>query len=288
MLFDNKNKFITIALVISSVLIGVYAEAILDITFKNQIESNPQAPIWWGLLIFSTLILITATFLAIYIQQNQNDKMEIKKELNNINESLGLTVTFVHDPPQRSTGEVYKRCRQIVEKAEKEILIVTRSGLQDSDRLGVESGILSQQYEAEIINYFNALHEKIKNNRNTKYFFRRILQSSEGADISITKDRVGERRFHHLKNVLEFLEEYPECGYFKVAPILFEHAFLIVDERYVILTIEASNPDQKVHYMEGVLIFDDPQKKLVRYLKNFFNKVDAHGVIVKNFNLHEA
>jgi len=58
-----------------------------------------------------------------------------------------------------------------------------------------------------------ALLRKIRQYKAKKLFYTRIIQCSEGRDIKLTEDRLGQVWSAHLKSVFEILDEYPDMGY---------------------------------------------------------------------------
>ena len=213
--------------------------------------------------------------------QYANSTVQLNQELSSINRRLGLTLRFIHDPPKRSTGEVYRTACTMIEMAEKEILVLhyrrPRSLLERERQKNIET----EAYQIERERFSQALLAKIKKHKKDKFFYRRVIQFSDDRDTKFTEENFGNRWFQHTKDILEILEDYPEAAYVKKAPAFLEQTYIIVDERYVFWVINGIDPDHKIQYMEGALFFDDPNQELVPYLKRLFERIDAHATIIK-------
>ena len=267
---------IALASTIFGLLIGPMFEKI-----TSSIFDTPTRALLSGFSMLAILTIVAITTIGFFARRNENELTSIHNELSSVNRKLGLTVKFVHDPPNRGTGKIYRTAREMIEKAEKEILVLhyrrPRSPLERERKHSIET----EEYKKERDKYSEALLNKIRQHKKDKFFYRRVIQFSEGRDVKFTEDQFGKRWFEHTKIILELLKDYPEAACIKKAPAFLEQTYIIVDERYIFWVINGIDPEHEIQYMEGAFFLDDPHCVLVPYLKRFFERIDANATIIK-------
>lgn len=281
-MLERLKKFseIEILIAVASGIFGLLIGPLLE-KITSPLFDTPTRALLAGLFLLALLVIASVIITGIFARRYERINSKVRDELSNINQRMGLTVRFVHDPPRHSTGEVYRAAREIIEKAEKEILVLHFSRPHDQEERERARDFETEEYRNERGKYLQALLEKLRQYKTQKLFYRRIIQCSEGGDIKLTEDQLGQQWSTHVKGVLEILDEYPDAGYIKKAPLFLEQTYVIVDSRYVIWGIDGLDPEHRVRYMEGSLFFDDPNQEFVQYLIGFFQRVDAHAIIVR-------
>lgn len=271
---------IDVLIAIASAVFGLLISPLLE-KITSPLFDTPTRALLAGLSLLALLSIIAVVTTGIFARRHEKGISEVNDELSSINQRLGLTVRCVHSPPKRSTGEAYRISREIIEKAENEILILHY--LRPPQKRSVERTypIETEEYRIERDKYTLALLEKFRQNRDRRLFYRRIIQLPEGKDTKLTEERLGKRWVEHIQAVFEILDEFQDAGYIKKAPVFLEQTYVIVDRRYVIWGIDSVEPEHGVRYMEGTLFFEDPHKEFIQFLLGFFQRIDAHATIVR-------
>lgn len=276
----KRSAGIEVLIAIASIVFGILIGPILEAISSPFFDTLARATLS-GILGLALLTIIAIVTLGIFANRQEKNLVEVSHELASIRRRLGLTVQFVHSPPNHSTGEVYKISRGIIEKAEKEILHLYYLRPQGSVEPTPKHSVETEAYQSEREKYTQAILDVVRRHKDDKFFYRRIFQFPEGETAKFTEDRVGKRWFEHTKAVLELAEANPDVAVIKKAPLFLQQNFFIVDQRYVIWGIDALDPEYEVPYYEGTLFFDDPHKEFIHYLQGYFLKVDARAVIMK-------
>jgi hypothetical protein len=271
---------VEILIAIASAIFGLLISPLLEKITSPLFDDQTHA-LLAGLSLVALLSIIAVVTTGIFARRHEKTISEVSDELSSINQRLGLTVRFVHSPPKRSTGEAYRIGREIIEKAENEILVLHYLRPPQERAEERTYPVETEEYGTERDEYTLALLEKFRQNKDRRLFYRRIIQLPEGRDTKLTEERLGKRWLQHLNAVLEILDEYQDAGHIKKASVFLEQTYVIVDRRYVIWGIDSVEPEHGVRYMEGTLFFDDPHHEFVQYLLGFFQRIDAHAVIVR-------
>jgi len=276
----KKIPEIDILIAVASAVFGLLINPLFE-KILSPLFDTPTRALLTGLVLLAILVIASIVVTGIFARRYEKINSKVSGELSSINRRLGLTVRFVHDPPRRSTGEIYRTAREIVEKAEKEILVLYYSRPRDDAERERSHGIETEVYRAERERYTQTMLEKLREHKTKRLFYKRVVQLPEGRDTKLTEDRLGKRWTEHFKGVLETLNDFPDAAYLKKAPLFLEQTFVIVDRRYVIWGIDGIDPEHSVRYMEGALFFDDPHQEFIQYLIGFFERADAHAVIIR-------
>jgi hypothetical protein len=276
----KKHEGIDIAIAAASAVFGLLISPIFDAITTPLVDPLVRA-VLSAISLFSILIIISIIVIGVFAKRQEKDVAKVDEELSSINRRLGLSVRFVQSPPNHSTGEVYRISREIIEKAEKEILHFYYIRPQGTSEPTPQHSIETETYQRERAKYTQAILDVVRKHKNNKFFYRKIFQFPEGRNASFTEERVGKRWYEHTKTMLEVLTDYPDVAVIKKAPLFLQQNFFIVDERYIIWGIDAIDPEYDVPYYEGTLFFDDPHQEFIRYLKNYFLRVDAHATIIQ-------
>jgi hypothetical protein len=270
----------SILIAVASAVFGVLISSVFEVTVSRLFETSTNA-ILVGISLLAFLIVISMVAVGVLEKRQTKDMTRVDRELSSINRRLGLSVRFVHSPPNHSAGEVYRISREMIEAAEKEILHLYYFRPEGSLEPTPKHIIETEAYRRERDRYTQTLLETIRKHREDKFFYRRIYQFPEGESAEFTERRVGKRWFEHTKAVLELLADYPDAAVIKTAPLFLAQNCYIIDERYVIWGIDAIDPEYDVSYYKGTLFFDDPHQEFVGYLKSFFWRVDARATILR-------
>ena len=278
----NWRRYIRIEILIAvaSVVFGLLVSPILE-AVTAPLFDTPIRAILSGIAILALLTIIAIVTVGVFAKEQDDNATKMAQELKSINRRLGLTIRFVHSPPNHSTGEVYRISREIIEKAEREILHLYYLRPQGSLEPTPKHNVETVEYQAARDSYTQAILDVVLRHKDDRFFYRRIYQFPEGLETEFTADRVGLRWYEHTKAMLEMLKDYPDAAVIKKAPLFLQQNFFIVDGRYVIWSIDAIDPEYGVPYYEGTLFFDDPHEEFVQYLRSFFLRIDAHSTIIR-------
>lgn len=276
----QKTPYLEILIAIASTIFGLLISPLLERILDPAFETFSRA-LLTSVAILSILIVISIVVTSIYAKRSDEQNTNLQKELILVSQRLGLTVRFVHDPPKRSTGNVYVVAREIVERAEREILVLQYSRLRDQAERDRSRFINTDRHQVELQNYTKAITGKVQALKDKGFVYKRVVQFPEGKDTKYTPERVGERQFRHVEEIIQALDTYPEAGYVKKSALFLEQTYLIVDRKYVIWGFDAIDPEYDVRYTEGALIFEDPHQEFINYLVSFFERVDRNAVIIK-------
>lgn len=262
---------------IASLVFGLLVGPILE-KVTSPFFDTPTRAILASLLFLAILVAISIATTSVFARRQNTDSLKLIDELSSINRKLGLSVSFVHDPPKRSTGTVFHTARRIIEGAEKEILVLQYNRLKDQEERVRSLNIDTEAHRYELESYTQAIYKKLEQRKTNGFSYRRLVQFPEGREAKFTCERMGERHFRHAKAVLEIFDMYPEAGYIKKASLFLEQTFIIVDRMHVIWGIDAVDPEHEVRYTEGALFFNDPHQEFIQYLISFFERVDKNGI----------
>lgn len=259
---------IEILVAVVSAIFGLLASPLLE-RITSPLFDTPTRAILAGLLFLALLTTMSVVGNGIFARR-------FKKDLSSINYRLGLTAKYV-STRQEISGEAYHTARQIIEKAEKEILLLhfVRPRVQ-TPREHESSAVSRQERKA----YIQAIRTKVENQKDFTY--KRIFQLSGGTTVRLTSDVIGKQWCEHVRAVLELRKDpkYTGTVSIKKSQVFFEQSFIIVDERYVFWPINAVDPDHEFRYTRGSIFFDDREQALVPHLKKYFERVDARSVAV--------
>jgi len=288
----KKVTAIQVLLSIASAVFGLVASATLDQVFSFPLFDSPYQVLLTSTFLFAVLLIITLVTISVFAQLNEElvIKLDRKQESNvlKINQKLldisnnlgGLEWSFVQDPPRNGKGQIYSSFYDVIEKAEFEILCLFVNRKGEHSRADQGSEVTTPDYRLKREQYLDLIVNKLQqaSDEDKKFFYKRIIQLPEGKKTTINEERVGRRWYDHFQKVLKILQERTDAGYLKKSDLFFEQTFLIVDRRYIIFPLDGKDPTYGAFYVEGALIFYDPDQSFVGYLINFFNRVDAHAL----------
>ena len=197
---------------------------------------------------------------------------------------IGTTVRFVweeYDPdmPQRFEGKVYKALEELITLAEREILQV---GAHHDTRYFTSDHISRQRY-------FDALEGKLRemDEKGRKFTYTRLHQVPPKLAQRPVKDLLHEKSREHFRRMVAWRSDSGESDvqvYMKRIEkrVLVPHR--IIDERYVILELDAIALDG-TPYSAGILIIDDRGQKIVGRLRRDFETSANQGHAIRQHEL---
>jgi hypothetical protein len=275
--------WIDVSIATASVVLGIIISPIFERLVDPLFGSETRASLV-GILVLGLVIVAGIAAIGAYIRRDEIRGESLSRSIQEIRNKLGLSARFVTDLPRaEGTGELYRRANEIISQAEKEIWVLWHCNHYLARRS--EEEIRSEGWRMQRDIYHETLLRKCNEHKRDTFFYRRILQIPNSADV---KDGVISSKVlsyptivKHCKELLDYIRQNPETAVLKYAPIFLPQTIVLVDERYVLWEIDAIDPDTQSEYMDAVLIFDDADKQFIRYMKNFFLKVDAHSYMVK-------
>jgi hypothetical protein len=177
------------------------------------------------------------------------------RTLVEINGRIGLRVKYVGRRESRSA--LYAELRSIIQQAQESIVIVNTSSMSNTE----ESDDTETAKERK--QYFNALLDRVRKGVS----YHRVIQ---GSDETLLKTLPKERLRHFHEMLDEKARNSSLVGLTRAAetrPL----TFTLVDHRWLMLEIDQR--DNLGMHMEGILIFDDPQRTIVRDFDNFYKSI---------------
>jgi hypothetical protein len=242
-------------------------------------DARPDRLLLAALGAIVVMLFITSIMVLKAIQQapRLHDRFE------ELSRALGLKVSFVHDPPSGSNGEAYRAARLIINRATQSLIFLQHNRLRTPQEKAARPAVESKRYTEEREKYHAAVVKKVQQHANVRNFYRRIVQFEEGTTAKVHPDRVSSHWISHFSEVMKVFaaDTKTATGYIKKVGLHYPQTFAIVDERFVIWTLHGIEPSAGVQIVEGVLLFDDPDKHLVSYLLDIYNKVERSATIVQ-------
>jgi hypothetical protein len=180
----------------------------------------------------------------------------LTKGVSEIGGRIGLSVRYVEREGSRAM--LFRELRSIIRQARKRIIIVNTDMMHTTD----------EDDDSETINerrlYFGALLDKV---RKEGVFYHRVIQAEEGKALKeLRRDRL--RHFHEM---LETKIKHGSLIGLTRAADTRPLTFTLVDDRWLML--EVDQRDAKGLHMEGILIFDDPQRTVFRDFERFYQSL---------------
>jgi hypothetical protein len=278
---QRKQRGSEILIAVASTIFGLLVGPILE-KITMPLFDIPTRATLASILLLSVMTIISITMVGILIRRSDTDMVKLSGDILNVRQRLGLTVRFIHDIPSKSQGEAYRIERQIIESAQKEILILHYSRPRSSSERIQKENLETEAYKKERNRTMQTVIQKLQQHKDDKFFYRRVIQLPDSITTKLDRERLGTHWTKHLNDILDLQKNLAsEAACIKKSPLFFELTFVMVDEQYVILRPSGTDPDQGVRYAEGAFVFDDPYHELTPYLKGIFLKIDAHGLIVR-------
>lgn len=275
--------WIDVPIAITSVILGIIISPIFERLVDPLFGSETRASLT-AILILGLVIVAGITAVGAYVRRSETRDENLTRSIQDIRNKLGLSAQLVIDLPRaEGTGEVYRRASEIYSHAEKEIWILWRRSPYPAPR--PEEEIRSEEWKEQRDVYYETLFRKCSEHRQGAFFYRRILQIPNDADVKdgvVNSKALTPEMRKHCKDLLGYIRQNPEVAVLKYAPVFLPQTIALVDERYVLWEIDAMDPDTQSAYMSAVLIFDDTDRQFIQYMKNLFLKVDAHSHMVKD------
>ncbi|HEU0014252.1 MAG TPA: hypothetical protein VFQ45_11245 [Longimicrobium sp.] len=268
---------------IVGVIAGIFGGPLVEQWFAPP-DARPDRLLLVALGAIVVMLVITSIMALKAIRQapRLHDRFE------ELSRQLGLKVRFVHDPPSGSNGEAYRAARSIINQAEHSLVFLQHSRRRTPQERAARPSVESKRYTEEREKYHAAVVKKVQQHANVRNFYRRVIQFEEGTIAKVHPDRVSSHWISHFAEVMKVFaaDTKTATGYIKKVALHYPQTFAIVDERFVIWTLHGIDPSAGVQIVEGVLLFDDPDKHLVAYLLDIYNKVDKAATIVRQVPEH--
>jgi len=277
----KREFWIDVLIAVASVIIGIIVSPIFEVLITPLFGTETRASLI-AVLVLGLVIIAGIAAIGVYIRKVETRDESLTRSIQDIKNKLSLSAELVVDLPRtEGKGEVYRRVSEIYSRAEKEIWILWRRNpfAQQS-----EEDIRSEEWRRQRDHYYTTLFRKLNEQRDTTFFYRRILQipnPSHTADGILDSTALTQEMAKHCKDLLEHIRQNPESAVLKYAPIFLPETIALVDGRYILWEIDAIDPDTQADYMGAVLLFDDVHGRFVQYLKNLLMKIDAHSHIVR-------
>jgi hypothetical protein len=283
----KANIWIDFIIPASTFLIGLIAPLAFE-TYKDAFINTDLRLILSFILIQGLLIVLGLIAVGVFLRKSEVQREATVREINEIRQKIGLSTQFVFDLPREDgTGILYKRATEIVFNAEKEILALHHN-MADVDWREAQESYRNDEWKKARNRYYQALLNKCRQHGQDTFFYRRILQIPESRKVRdgiVKRSMIGAGMANHCTELLQFIKRNPEAALLKYSSLFLAQTLILVDERFILWEIDAIDPDAKAGYMDALNIFDDTDGSFVKYLKNFFLKIDAQAIKVKAIDL---
>ncbi len=293
-------------------IVGFFAGVILTIVIPNfaKTQQTKDFVLYSMLAVVSIALEIFAVAIPVLFARSDQRREESHKEmveliemlqngqkialsaLTSLSDKLGLNVEFVVE----NNGETYDKTRTYIEQARDSISILDywvqddeyfkadTADTADSPRKKLYQAIL-KQIERHIERHKDGQQNPTKP---THPFHRRIIQLSDmqiSRQVAIKAGTVF--RAYALQCIhYEHVDKAWRSTSFRVAALYIPASFMIIDRRWVILTIFATPSPTEVQRL-GAIFIDDPtpEKKFVDNMLQIFEFVGhkAHPLYEDNF-----
>jgi hypothetical protein len=283
----KANIWINFVVPLGTFLLGLVATLLFE-KFQADFIKTETRIILVFILIQGFLIVIGLFVAALYLRTSELQGKTTVEELDKIRRQIGLSAQFIFDFPRADgTGILYKKATELVFKAETEILILHHN-MSNVDWRNPEEEYRSDEWKKARGQYYQALLSKCNQHRQDTFFYRRILQIPESKKVKdgvIKRSMIGAGMALHCTELLQFIKQNPETALLKYSPVFLPQTLVLIDERFILWEVDAIDPDAKAGYMDALTIFDDTDGNFVKYLKNFYLKIDAQATKVKSVDL---
>jgi hypothetical protein len=258
---------------------GIVASVLLDELWKGKItrENDFVLYVLLGLLL---LLIILVGVLSLYFKELKITRETLNKQISDIANQFGLSVEFVSDEDgYGAEGITYDRTRQLIENAKKSLVFLD-FWVQTGNYIAENDKSYSAR-DAYYITILNKLKE-FEHHDGENPFMRRIIQFpsnnsslSEDAQISLKEDKL----FNiYLKECKDKQSRFHKTCVIKIVRPLIRSHFLIIDSRYVVWPVLASNREDTGLRRHGAIIFTDSSGSFVSRLMDIYNRIDAQAI----------
>jgi hypothetical protein len=222
------------------------------------------------------LIALVALILLISFDSRERARQiaSLSTTIDSIARQFGLLVEFIPDHPGQEDGMSYERTRQLIARAEKNLVFVDFWVETGYYREGDEHVRQRRQsYYEEIL---SQIELRARHDVDGPPFHRRIVQlpkvidPERGAGLSTDESFVD-----YLRQCLALQELAPRASVVKISQPHVHIHFVIIDMRYVVLPILTASPPGGGLRRYGALLFDDQAGDLVRRLMDIYGMLDA-------------
>jgi hypothetical protein len=183
----------------------------------------------------------------------------LRSSVEELRSRIGITIEYVYaDPKHGGRRIVYSKAREVVEKAKKQILVLTLINEGDKSKDDEET-------QREIDKYYEALLERVTKGH---VIYRRIVQIP---DKKTLKDLVPDTDYRqHFHRMLDIQEGNPTLINLQKAPVRRQTTFVLIDGTHLIWQIN-ERLDSGEWQMHGIFIIEDPRREITQYFETFFD-----------------
>jgi hypothetical protein len=267
-----SRRTVKVIVPVSTFAAGVLAQLLAERLTSDLVNTSTR-------IVAATLggVAFVVVLLIVLISFDYSDRVH---QLNTISDTLemlsrqfGLSVEFVADESGPDDGMSYERMRQLVSKAHRSVVFVD-FWAEGPHPAGQEHVRLRRaSYYDEIV---RQIELRMHSHADGPPFHRRIVQVSRHLGPNSRLQLPGDDSFlDYISRCLALQELSPRTTVVKICSAQVHMHFAIIDDRYVILPILASNPRQGGVRRHGAVVFDDNVGKLVKELMNIYETLDA-------------
>jgi hypothetical protein len=257
---------------VSTFVAGVLAQLLAQELTSDLVDTGAR-------IVAATLggVVIVLVLLIVLISFDYSDRVHqqntISHEIERLSARFGLSVEFVADESGPDDGMSYDRMRQLVSQARRSVVFVD-FWAEGPHPLGQEH---VRQRRAS---YYNEIVRQIELRMHSHVdgppFHRRIVQVPRALGPNSRLSLPGDDSFlDYVSQCLELQERSPRTTAVKICSAQVHMHFAIIDGRYVVLPILATNHRQVGVRRYGALVFDDQVGRLVKELMNVYETLDA-------------
>ena len=223
-------------------LVGLVAAVVEHVITQKEGEHPLRVP---------TIVIAILLVVILYMI------LSLSSRLEDVAGRIGIKTTLLE------AKDAYPAAEKVIDKAEKEILIVTNWALPFAPDPGVKDQMKS---------YFPALLNKVKQG---KVLYQRILQ----VPLSGSKvEQFNTSLIDHIQECIEAGKTIHKIGVFKCSPSIMT-TFLLIDSIYVFLQFDEFQEDGKTLHFSKCLMVEDRTGTVAPRFKELFEYLKNHATI---------
>lgn len=262
-----------------SFVLGLILQPALGQLLDGTLNDPDKFLVAVGLTIIIALLL-SGSALIWREEANQIRINSLETAIQRWGETTALTVEFISRGKGGSASDPYAIVIDMVEKANREILILDHRVPKDAARFGPDIDLKRPERKP----YYEALDRAVRGRRNGgRIRYRRVVQLDDGPtkvwNSAINADEVFAT---HCRTVIsERQTDVQTPSAIKTSKVFVPNAtIVVVDQKYVLLEVAIRGADGATS-VQGDLIFRDNEGVLAVPLRQLFENIDSQSTLIE-------
>jgi hypothetical protein len=270
---ELRHEFIVLVV---GALIGLFVGVIVQTVIMQLLGPFPPLPLllaYYGLLaLISVCLLVISLRISQLMRRteeshSEHDKLhsdtealrnELRADVKELQSRVGITIKYV-DRERDGRGTVYRKAREVVEKAKERIWVLTFINERE------HTGAKDEKTDPEIDEYYETLLDRAINGGVP---YRRIVQVQAGQTVGQAIQNAGYLK--HFHRMLDVQESNPNLQIsLQKAPTRRLTTFVLIDSTHLLWQINEILPSG-TWQMHGIFIIDDPRREITQHFESFF------------------